>query len=919
MTSSGIKEKSGINSFEEYYNEKKEYSIPTIFQQVVSQYPERIAVEFADNSLSYNALNSKANQLSHYILNEYHIKPGSVIGIYADSSEWVIISILAILKIGCIYLPLDSKYPEERIKYMIDDADISFLLIESFFLESIHIFNCPYVLIEDLQDKIQHSSTENPDNSSDSSSPTYIMYTSGTTGTPNGVLVPQLGIIRLVFSDYIPFDEPLTFLQLAPLGFDASTFEIWGPLLHGNKLVIYRNHIPEFSRIQEVIRHNHVNCLWLTAALFNAIIDEEPAILQGIQYLLTGGEALSVSHIRKAQKMLPKTIFINGYGPTECTTFTTCYRIPRIDGLNLKSIPIGKPITATSIFVLDKELVQVKQGEVGELYIGGDGLAIGYINNEELTKKRFIFHNSLVDNGIRLYKTGDLCRELPDNTIEFIGRTDFQVKINGFRIEIDEIEVCLKKYIYIADAVVLIKQKGDLKKIVAYVVPRINNEKLFAKSKSFEVVNLLERNALAKYLLSWLPNYMIPNEIIELTNFPININGKLDRNALLDIELRESPNEEKDHFEGQEDEIRLLCERMLSIRIAQREENFFELGAESLSLAQLIFHINRTYFVEVPINHFYNEPTFANLMRIINNEHTEEFIHISNCIRKSNQTIEKLDNQQIIKLKNEYSLIKVKDGTGTPLFIAPGMLGNAFLFVEFSRNLRVDNPVYVFEYPVRQDGSFVTHTMEELATYFVTNIQQIQPKGQYHLAGFSFGGRLIFEIARQLENQNNKIETITIIDAEGFHRKNRFNYSKLGLELYVFLKLPLRLKLIYLYKRQALKGFGKIKVIFESKKNNNENQGLSQHQQEHDYLKLWYNFYTDYKLNCDMTLIKGMQKEWDSLLYYIKLIRPDMYFKASVKGKFTMIDIDCQHMGFFKSPHTVEFAQKMQQIITKQV
>ena len=458
-----------------------------------------------------------------------------------------------------------------------------------------------------------------------------------------------------------------------------------------------------------------------------------------------------------------------------------------------------------------------------------------------------------------------------------------------------------------------------MKKIVAYVVPRINNEKLYAKSKSFEVVNLLERNALAKYLLSWLPNYMIPNEIIELTNFPINVNGKLDRNALLDIELLESPHEQKDHFEGQEDELRLLCERMLSIRIVQREENFFELGAESLSLAQLIFHINRTYFVEVPINHFYNEPTFANLMRIINNEHTEEFIHISNCIRNSNQIIEKLDNERIKHLKNEYSLIKVKDGTGTPLFIAPGMLGNAFLFVEFSRNLQVDNPVYIFEYPVRQDGSFVTHTMEELAAYFVTNIQQIQPNGPYQLAGISFGGRLIFEVARLLESDNQVIETLTIIDTEGFHKKNYYNYNKIGFEIYIFLKMSLKLKLIYLYKRQLIKSFEKIKMLFQKKKTRDLNFGLTQQQRERDYLKLWYNFYTDYKLNCDMTLIKGMQKEWDSLLYYIKLIRPDMYFKDSVKGKFTMIDIDCQHMGFFKSPHTMEFAQKMQQIITKQV
>ena len=919
MSTTQLIEKVESESCESVYFRKKNLSIPAIFEKVVSVFPDETAIITEQITLTYKVLNEKANRLANYIRFSQKVESGSVIGLYADSSEKTIISILAILKAGCTYLPLDSKYPEERIRYMAGDARISVLIIESQFIEAVYLFDCPYLLLDDICEITRNESSENPEICGSSEDVAYIMYTSGTTGKPNGVLIPQKGIIRLISSDYVPFSNKQTFLQLAPLGFDASTFEIWGALLHGAKLIIFGNHIPEFGRIHLFIKKFKVSCLWLTAALFNAIIDEAPEILIDIAYLLTGGEALSVAHIRKAQRVLPNAVIVNGYGPTECTTFTCTYRIPLISDSNLKSIPIGKPICSTNLYLLNENLLKVNKGEVGELYVAGDGLALGYINNEELTNERFITHNTLESKSVRLYKTGDLCKELPDGNLDFVGRTDFQVKINGFRIEIDEIEICLKKYLYIADAVVLIKQKGDLKRIVAYVIPRLNNEKSHSKNRSFQVVNLLEHNALAKYMLSWLPAYMIPNEIIELTNFPININGKIDRKALIDIEIKDSTVENKDYFEGKEFEIKILCERMLSIKIIYRADNFFELGAESLSVAQLIFHVSRTYFVEVPINHFYNEPTLANLIRIINQEHTEEYIYINNCIRRSNLLVEKIENQEISQLINEFSVVKMKDGDDIPLFIAPGMLGNAFLFVEFCKNLKSNHPVYIFEYPIRQNGTFVTQTIEELAAYYLTNIKELFPTGPFHLAGFSFGGRLIFEIARLLESENQKVETLTIIDAEGFHRKKRFNHSKIELEAFIFLKLPLNLKIKYLYKRQLAKAFQKMRALLQHHETKNTTEGLTQYQKEKDYLKLWYNFHSEEKLKCDMYLIKGVQEEWDSLLYYIKLIKPDMYFAGSTVGKLKMIEINCNHMGFFKSPHAIEFAHKIQQIISKQI
>lgn len=905
-----------LSELELLYEKKKHLVLSDLFEQVADKYPENIAIEFSDRTLNYREVNTKANQVAYYLSHQENIKKGSVVGFYADSSDWTIISILAIIKIGCIYLPIDSKYPEERIRYILNDSGIKYLIIESIFTEVLHIFNCPYTVLEDLEKKTFNFSSENLSLSGSSSDIAYIMYTSGTTGKPNGVMIPQSGIIRLVYSSYIPFSSELVFLQLAPLGFDASTFEIWGALLHGSKLVIYGNHIPEFNLIQLHIRKYKISCMWLTAALFNAIIDKAPEIFRGVKFLLTGGEVLSVNHIRKAQQILPEIKLINGYGPTECTTFTCCYTIPDIIDLNLKAIPIGKPINGTKVYILDKEMEPVKPGDTGELYISGEGLAVGYLNNLDLTNERFVNINDLNGEVIRAYKTGDLCRELPDGNIDFAGRLDFQVKINGFRIEIDEIQVCLKNYLYIADAVVGVKQKGETKKIVAYVVPRISVASSHPKS-TLEIIYLMDRKALTQYLLSWLPGYMMPNEIIELSSFPININGKIDRKALFSIEATEHDNSTTDTFEGIENELKQLCEKILDIKISRKKDNFFELGAESLSMAQLLFHLSQEYNRNVSVSNFYFDPSLENILRIINNEHTPEHKLLADQINHSNKLFDSLKVDKLSEFKNSLSLIKIKDGIGNPLFLAPGMLGNAFFFNEFAKNLLTDCPVYVFEYPARSDGSIFANSMEELATYFLTNIKEIQPTGDYKFLGFSFGGRLVFEITKQLEICNEKISFLTIIDSEGFYKKNRFNYSKLGFEFYVALKLPLRLLPNYFFRRQVGKIFQKLKIRFNKKNKIAKQSTLNQQVLERDYLKLWYSHYTEYRISTDVLLIVGTKKEWDSLLYYAKRISNDLFFKSCITGNLDIQSIDCDHMGFFKPPYLLEVTDMIEERLVK--
>jgi acyl-coenzyme A synthetase/AMP-(fatty) acid ligase len=334
------------------------------------------------------------------------------------------------------------------------------------------------------------------------------------------VEVRHRGVVRLLFGvDYVQLDRAQTLVQLAPLSFDAATFEVWGALLHGGKCVLFPEKVPSPGELEELLKKYQVTTLWLTAALFNMVINEEPQALSDVKQLLIGGEALSVPHVRKGLAELPSTEIINGYGPTENTTFTCCYRIPRELDEFLSSIPIGRPIGNTQVYILDPYLSPVPIGVAGELHVGGDGLARGYLNLPELTAEKFIKHPFSNDPQARLYKTGDRARYLPDGNIEFLDRIDNQVKLRGYRIELGEIETVLNQNPAIREAVVTLREDspGD-KRLIAYVV---SHQQLSPTN-----------NELKNYLREKLPEYMVPSAFIFLESLPLTPNGKLDRKAL---------------------------------------------------------------------------------------------------------------------------------------------------------------------------------------------------------------------------------------------------------------------------------------------------------------------------------------------------------------------------------------------------
>ena len=574
-------------------------NVDQLFEVEVAENGERPALAWGNGEMTYRELGARSNAFARQLVSK-GVTKGNVIGVALERTVDAIVALIGILKTGAAYLPLDLKYPANRLSFMLEDADVRLIVTNSI---NRQLFPTGSEIVDlsaplDVRD-VDDCKGGRTFPCTDGETVAYIMYTSGSTGEPKGIEICHRSILRLVRGvEYVKLGSGVSFLHAAPLGFDASTLEIWGPLLNGGKCVLHDELVPTGPGLARSIRDHRVNAAWLTSALFNAIVDDDPKHLLGLDQLLIGGEALSVSHVHRALKALPETTIINGYGPTECTTFTATYRIPREIDPNARSIAIGKPIAATSVHIVNQRLQLVPLGVPGELCVGGRGLAQGYLRRPELNKERFVA-NPFGPPGDRLYRTGDLVRYLPDGNIEFIGRRDGQVKIRGFRIEVGEIEATLSRHPGVrACAIIARNDQPGGARLIAYVVE---------SSTPATIADL------RTYLLGSLPEFMVPANFVVLPALPVTSNGKLDRRALPSPENRrpEIAQAYSAPLSAMEDMVCGVFAHLLGLDKVGRDDNFFELGGNSLLVMQAISRIKNEANRPIASTVFFNNPTSA--------------------------------------------------------------------------------------------------------------------------------------------------------------------------------------------------------------------------------------------------------------------------------------------------------------------
>ncbi len=567
-------------------------TVATLFSLAAAANPDAPALISGDIVLSYRELDQITQSIAA-ALNRRGVVRGDRVLLVMERSPAAIATMLAALKCGAVYVPLDKNLPAEQIRAIIDDCAPRIIVGTN----SAQHTMPDVVLYDDLVSERSSGDTMSVPLSGDD--PAYIMYTSGSTGRPKGVVIPHRGIVRLVIdSDFASLDASETILQLAPLAFDASTLEIWGALLNGGRLVFVAGDNPSLDDIAEVIARKGVTTLWLTAGLFHLMVDQRLDALKPLRQLLAGGDVLSPNHVRQALRHLPNCRLINGYGPTENTTFTCCYTIPaQYSG---GAVPIGLPINGTSVYILDDRLQPVADGELGQLCTGGAGVALGYLNRPELTAEKFVANPHVP--GDRLYLTGDQARRRADGVIEFAGRIDRQVKINGKRIELDAIEAALQDLPQVRDGAVVLRQDdAGNKRIIAYVTLVHPSDDGAAR-----VREALQQSQ---------PAYMVPSQILVLDTLPLTANGKVDRKHLPDplaqtpqpIRLSAAP------ASPLEQDITRVWRRILARDHIDRGDNFFDLGATSLQVMAAHAEIARLPGLSVELTDLFAHPNIAAL------------------------------------------------------------------------------------------------------------------------------------------------------------------------------------------------------------------------------------------------------------------------------------------------------------------
>ncbi|MGB3637515.1 MAG: amino acid adenylation domain-containing protein, partial [Rivularia sp. (in: cyanobacteria)] len=706
-----------------YYPKGK--CIHQLFEEQVEKTPDGIAVVFEQKQLTYQELNQRANQLAHH-LQTLGVKPEVLVGICIERSISMVVGLLGILKAGGAYVPLDPNYPQERLSYMLSNFDIGVLITQSSLLESLPEHNKSVVCLDTDWDAIEQQSVFNLDTGVGEDNLAYVIYTSGSTGQPKGVAIEHRSVLNLKENLYkaiyakVP-DSPLRISWNGSFSFDTSVKQFI-QLLDGHTLDI----LPTMVRFNgdallSYLQDHKIDVFDCTPSQLELLISAGLLVADDVPLcVLIGGEAIAPS-LWETLTQAKSINFYNLYGPTECTVDAT------LCNLRISDNPIiGRPIGNTQIYILDSHLQPVPIGVPGEIYIGGNGLARGYLNREQLTAEKFIqnpFSNSKSE---RLYKTGDLASYLADGNIKYLGRIDHQVKVRGFRIELGEIEAVLIEHPSVRQSIVIVREDnlGD-KSLVAYLVlssaiaPSISELRQFLKHK--------------------LPEYMIPNAFVMLDALPLTPNGKVNRKALPAPLI----NANSDNFVAPrnvlEQQLVQIWSDVLKVEKIGIKDNFFELGGHSLLAVHLLTQIQQKLNKDLSLNALFRGATIEELASII-----------------------RTDTDAVSSSWNPLVPLQPK-GSKQPFFCVPGLGVTAFNLYHLAR-IDTERPFYALQ-ARGMDGKQPPHSqVKEMAKDYIQAIQTVQDKGPYLLGGHSLGGKVAFEMAQQLQQQGHQVGMLIIFD-----------------------------------------------------------------------------------------------------------------------------------------------------------
>ncbi len=697
-------------------------NIATLFSAQASATPEACALQFAAERLSYAQLDSQSNRLAAALTNA-GVEPGDRVAVCLERSIELVVSILAIVKAGAAYVPLDADYPAARISLMLEETTPRLILTGGALAGRLPGTQMPKLRVDELD--LSAYADQQPVADIGARDLAYLMFTSGSTGRPKAVAVMHQNIQRLVHgANFADLGHAQTFLMLAPVSFDASTLEIWGPLLNGGRLVIAPPGVLSIEELRAQVKQHGVTTLWLTAGLFHQAVDAGLEGFESLQQLLAGGDVLSPDHVRRALEALPGCAVINGYGPTENTTFTTCHRMEAPADVT-SPVPIGQPISGTQVYVLDAAGRLSPPGVAGELYAGGAGVADGYWQRPELSEERFIRdpHNPGAE--ATLYRTGDIVRWRPDGTLGFVGRADNQVKLRGFRIEPGEVEAVLTQHASVRQAAVVLREDdpGE-KRLVAYVV-------------GSEPDGEDESPGLRDELIEVLPDYMVPADFVWLDALPLTPNGKLDRNRLPAPKGR-GVSAGRLPTTPLEVQIAAIWQQVLNLERISVADNFFELGGTSLVAVRLFNQLNKVVGRDLPLAMLFESPTVESLAASIEAAGWES-------AWRSLVTIQPL-------------------GARPPLFLVPGVGGNVLCFAQLAKSLGGDQPMYGLQSRGLDGTAEPLREIEAMARLYIEEVRAVQPRGPYYLGGACAGGAVAFEMAQQLIQDGEEVAALLLIE-----------------------------------------------------------------------------------------------------------------------------------------------------------